>query len=544
MSFQKRLILISAALGVLLSFILPVFTRLEQTSYDSRLVRARGVRGNPAPSQAAQFFAFTEETRDKLPEWSVQEERELLKLLKNAPAKDIWLDPNLSFSQLDSELSEPPLPPISDSDGRVRRVALAEGGRLSPELRLYASWKGVPHETIRVESKRVVVGEEVLPRVLAVDFPPNQAGQSAGSISRRFLEPVSLHVLFDGGTIASQDHQMVQKLVKDSLVLVGEYTQTARTRFDTPVGSLEHHQVVYAALDTLLSGWRLWEPPFILSILTTLALCVLAARLTILSPSFFRTTVGWAVLSYGYWVSGEYLFARGLYLPFVPPLMATILTIVLVAGVLQWRAFQMLKQLVGDERAGDAARGEIELGGTERNVTILFTNLPKAIQELEQVDPEESIRARNRYCAHLTKGVRGNGGRVLDYQGDYQMAGFCVERVDPMHALNAVKAGLELCQILSSEYPDESIHCGVCTGPAAVGYVGAPSAKELAAIGDTTNVAARLLGAAQKQGVPVLISEPTYLLCSEQLVAEKLPAVSLKGKTSVVEVYQVESIVE
>ena len=177
-------------------------------------------------------------------------------------------------------------------------------------------------------------------------------------------------------------------------------------------------------------------------------------------------------------------------------------------------------------------------------MTILFTNLPKAILALEQVDPEESIRARNRSGKILTKGVRHTHGRILDYQGDFQMAGFCVEKVDPQHAVNAVKAGLELCRTLKEQYPDENIHCGVCTGPAAVGYVGAPSSKELAAIGDTTNVAARLLGAAMKQNVPVLIAATTYELCSEQLVAEKLPAVSLKGKTNVVEVFSVEAVRE
>ena len=42
----------------------------------------------------------------------------------------------------------------------------------------------------------------------------------------------------------------------------------------------------------------------------------------------------------------------------------------------------------------------------------------------------------------------------------------------------------------------------------------------------------------------VLIAATTYELCSGQVVAEKLPAVSLKGKTNVVEVFSVEAVRE
>jgi class 3 adenylate cyclase len=70
--------------------------------------------------------------------------------------------------------------------------------------------------------------------------------------------------------------------------------------------------------------------------------------------------------------------------------------------------------------------------------------------------------------------------------------------------------------------------------------VGAPGAKALAAIGDTTNVAARLMGAAMKQKVGVLISKTAHDECAESLQVHQLPAVALKGKTSNVEVYAVE----
>jgi class 3 adenylate cyclase len=550
LNFQRRLILGSALVAVFLSFTLPVFVRMEFDSYDRRLVLARHIRGNVAPSQVSSLFALTENTLTRIPQWGVGEQRSIYRLMSDEGAKDIWVDPHLEWTMVPEELRTEQLPLRPDSDGTVRRVELADETRLSPALRLYASHKGVPPEQVKVDDRFVTVGEERFPRLLPVDFPPNSGGQTESTISLRYLEPLSFHLLFNADNLSTRattleaDSMLVQKRVKDRLVLLADHTQAARTRFDTPVGDLERHQITYAALDTLLFGWKLWEPPPALSVSFAALFCALAAWLAVRSPSFVLTFVGWAAFSYAYWQVALRLFAKGIYLPYIPPVVGILLSILLVAAVLQLRAFRIMKQLVGEDRASDAARGEIDLGGTERTVTILFTNLPKAIQALEEVDPEESIRARNRYCAYLTKGVRENGGRVLDYQGDFQMAGFCVEKIDPDHALHAVQAGLELCALLSEQYPDEKIHCGVSTGPAAVGYVGAPSAKELAAIGDTTNVAARLLGAAMKQGVSLLITEPTFQLCSKELVAEKLPAVSLKGKTSAVEVYSVEAVRE
>jgi class 3 adenylate cyclase len=525
----------------LLALVLPVFIRLELTTLDERVRQVRGLRGTTAPSASIVMLGLTETTRDKLPDWGVKEERETYRLAKEA-ARGLWVDPNLGWTLVPADLRTEPLPFRLDFDETLRRVELANEQRISPALKLYAQNKGVPPESIQVDSSHIQVGDERLSRWLVVDFPPHVTEKRRETTSDQFLEPRSMHLLFAGSDAAALGRR--ERLVKrfnDSLVLLVDHTQEARSRVDTPMGDLESHQITFSVLDTLLSGWRLKELPLAFSIVLSLLLSMSAAWWAVRNTSFIVSVLTWAAFSYLYWTGSVYLYAWGYSIPVMPVVAGTLISIALVAAVFQVRAFRMMKQLVGEDRAADAARGEIDLGGQLRTVTILFTNLPQEIQALERVDPEESIRARNRYGETLTRSVRHNGGRILDYQGDYQMAGFCVEKVDPDHAINAVKAGLELCKSLGEQYPDENICCGVCTGPAAVGYVGAPSSKELAAIGDTSNVAARLLGAAGKQGVSVLVSSTTYDLCAEDLVAEKLPAVSLKGKTSVVEVYSVEA---
>lgn len=535
MSFRYKLILFSTLFSVLLAFVLPISISTELATYDARLRQVRAIRGNHTPSKASQLLGLTETTRTKIPDWGINEERETYRQVEEI-AGSLWVDPHLGWSFVPEEVRAERLPFQPDSDGYVRRVELANETSISPALRLYAGLQGVPLESIEVGDSTVKVGRETLPRLLPVDFPSND---------NNHLEPPSLHILFDdqGGAQKSSRELTLARLSGNAVLLVN-HTQEARSRTNTPIGDLEGHQITYSTLDTLLSGWRLHDTPLALSIVIAILLCAAHCWWAVRSGSFPVTILSWAVFSGLYWLLAVRLFALGYSIPVVPVIGSSLIAVGIVAIFLQLRAFQLMKQFVGEGRAGDAARGELDLGGQERTVTILFTNLPKAIQALEQVDPEESIRARNRYGKTLTRGVRHNQGRVLDYQGDFQMAGFCVEKVDPNHAVNAVKAGLELCRTLKEQYPDEKIHCGVCTGPAAVGYVGAPSSKELAAIGDTTNVAARLLGAAMKQDVPVLIAATTYELCSGQVVAEKLPAVSLKGKTNVVEVFSVEAVRE
>ena len=77
------------------------------------------------------------------------------------------------------------------------------------------------------------------------------------------------------------------------------------------------------------------------------------------------------------------------------------------------------------------------------------------------------------------------------------------------------------------------------TGLVAIGWVGTTRLKRAsAAIGDTTNVAARLLGTAKKYDVDMILSESTYELLKDQAQFEALPPVMLKGKSEAVAIYK------
>ena len=77
---------------------------------------------------------------------------------------------------------------------------------------------------------------------------------------------------------------------------------------------------------------------------------------------------------------------------------------------------------------------------------------------------------------------------------------------------------------------------GVNTGPALVGNVGASEVRNFSAIGDATNLAARL----QTFAAPgsVVISGPTYERLAGRATVRPLGRPPLKGKSESVEVFE------
>ena len=187
----------------------------------------------------------------------------------------------------------------------------------------------------------------------------------------------------------------------------------------------------------------------------------------------------------------------------------------------------------------------------EKTATIVFTNVLHYLKELERYgSPDEFFEKRQAYAQFLSDTFRKHGGVVLDYQGDFQMVGFNVElrSDDEQHAVNALRACQEFLQRLpevtdpwkAQEGELGSAHCGICTGPVACGHVGSQRHDggriAQAAIGDTSNVAARLLGAAMKSKEPVLLAMTTVQASAWSIPHQELEAIPLKGKAQAVPV--------
>lgn len=333
--------------------------------------------------------------------------------------------------------------------------------------------------------------------------------------------------------------------LEGTVFLFGKYSPFSDLDYiETPLDDLHSMEFLACVLDTYFEGWRPTpiDPSLeqLCWLIFTLGLCfVLSGRAPLVLMS---SGLGLSLALF--WVSFQ-LFpweidARPL--KFVAGAVVATLSLMALEGM---RAQGLLADFGGREDA--------RLEGQETTASILFTILPPHLMEMEKRHDEGLLAARRQYNDVIQRVCQDFGGRVLDYQGDAQMIGFGLRPGDDplQHPIEAAAAALaivervdDLADIWQVSPEKVEVHVGICTGPVALGHVGAEQKKDLAAIGDTSNTAARLMGAAMKLKVPVLLSEPTYEAAANWVEAEPLPPVTLKGKSQPVPIYAAKVISE
>jgi adenylate cyclase len=85
------------------------------------------------------------------------------------------------------------------------------------------------------------------------------------------------------------------------------------------------------------------------------------------------------------------------------------------------------------------------------------------------------------------------------------------------------------------------IGIGVNTGEVIVGNIGCQRQMDYTAIGDNMNLASRICGVAR--GGQILISQATYQLIRQDVVAHEMAPVQVKGKAQSVQLYEVVALV-
>ena len=193
----------------------------------------------------------------------------------------------------------------------------------------------------------------------------------------------------------------------------------------------------------------------------------------------------------------------------------------------------------------DVARTLIEdparaaLGGMEVDVTVLFADLRGYTAFAERRSPAEVVAMLNAAFGASVPIVLEEGGTVVQFMGDAMMAVFNAPSPQPDHARRAARAGLAMQRAVLS-LPDPAgrprFRVGINSGPALVGNIGAADIRNFSAIGDTTNLAARLQTYAPVGSV--VIGARTYELIRDIADVRSLGTPALKGKSEAVEVYE------
>jgi class 3 adenylate cyclase/tetratricopeptide (TPR) repeat protein len=183
------------------------------------------------------------------------------------------------------------------------------------------------------------------------------------------------------------------------------------------------------------------------------------------------------------------------------------------------------------------ARSAIE--GERRQVTVLFADIAGFTSLAEGRDPEDIHQIVDRCFEAITAEVHRFEGTINQYTGDGVMALFGAPIAHEDSARRAVHAALGIQramrdlsrEIEARQGPAIRMRIGLNTGPVVVGRIGDDLRMDYTAVGDTTNVAARMQQGARPGGV--LVSEATLRAIGGFFETLDLGEQAVKGRASV-----------
>src|SRR5215203_233524 len=185
------------------------------------------------------------------------------------------------------------------------------------------------------------------------------------------------------------------------------------------------------------------------------------------------------------------------------------------------------------------------VAGERKFVAVLFADMVDSTTIGEQLDPEQVAEIMNAAFAFLNASVTKYSGTVARLLGDAIIAFFGAPVAHEDDAERAVRAGLDIqaatreyAELVKQDYGiDFEVRVGINTGLAVLTAMGGEIRTEYTAMGDTTNVAARMQSAAMPG--TVLISASTYNLVKGLFEFESRGATMVKGKSAPIETYEV-----
>ena len=214
------------------------------------------------------------------------------------------------------------------------------------------------------------------------------------------------------------------------------------------------------------------------------------------------------------------------------------------------RLMTTFTKFVNKDIAQKAASGQLTLGGEDKNATVFFSDIRSFTAMSEKMTAPQVVEFLNDYFTRMVDCVNRTNGIVDKFIGDAVMAvwGAATTNGSPEEdAWAAVKAALMMRiaiyhfnenQIKHGRNPIK-IGCGINSGPIVAGQIGSEDHMNYTVIGDTVNLASRTEALNKPFATDILITENTYLLIKDKIIAEEMPGVHVKGKTDPIKMYAV-----
>jgi class 3 adenylate cyclase len=199
--------------------------------------------------------------------------------------------------------------------------------------------------------------------------------------------------------------------------------------------------------------------------------------------------------------------------------------------------------------AADLQQGGFALGGRRVRATVMFCDIRGFTAIVESQGPEETIELLNTWYTLMFEAITSQGGVVNQMIGDGLMAIFGAPLPVAEPPLAAVRAALDMVEmiaLLNTERAAEgkpalAMGVGIATGDVFAGYTGTQERATYTCVGDTVNLAARLEAHTKVASCGILADGATQLALGGRVRTRPLGEAALKGRSTSVAVYAVES---
>ncbi len=439
----------------------------------------------------------------------------------------------------------------SDPDGLVRWMPLTvQGGEdLFPPLSVLAYWHylGKPELAVRVRAEGVE-GVKIGDRFV----PTNEAGELLINY-RGPPKTFPHHSISDilGGKLPAGTF-------KDKIVVVGATSIGIGDIRSTPFAPVYPGPEIHATvIDNMLTGDFIarprWSRIFDLAAIAVLPLLVAVAlpRLSAFTGLLFAVTL------FGLFVGVAYqLFVRAyLWLNMVYPVIAlagTYTMLTLYRFLTEERERRRIKAAFQHYVSPDVIEQMLEhpeqarLGGQEKVLTVLFSDLAGFTSYSERYSPSEIIGILSEYFDSMTEQVFANRGTLTAYSGDELMAIFGAPVEEKDHAKLACTAALAMRDaryVLADEFetigrPPLKARIGINSGLMLVGNYGSKYRFNYSVLGDQVNLASRLEQLGKVYGIETMIGEGTVDLIGNDFLLREIDRVQVTGRKQALRIFE------
>ena len=355
--------------------------------------------------------------------------------------------------------------------------------------------------------------------------------------------------------------------LKDKIVLIGSTMQELHDEFSTPFLEVRDDQGKLAkkltpgveihanALNMILSGNYLYKIPYLWSIGVLIILSITIFLITKYIPTFWGAFIA-ILASLLYFIIAFYLFSKLNYvIEIVSPSLVILFSFIghnLYQYVLSQHEKRLIKgafsHYVPEKVVSQILENpeKLTLGGEERIVTVLFSDVAGFTSISEKLSPAELVQLLNEYLTSMTDQVLQHQGIIDKYEGDAIMAEFGMPVAYDNHAYMACQAALSMQTELrnlrrkwkSENKPLLSARIGINTGEVIVGNMGSRNVFDYTVMGDHVNLGSRLEGANKFYGTSIMISEYTYNHVKDDFYTRELDLIRVKGKEKPIKVFE------